>query len=1818
MSKFTKHSKGQIFRFEKRHRYGIRKLSVGVASIAIATGLFVMREDSLAQISAQEVNIAEAGAQDKITAVEESYHEDAGTTEAETGNVVDQVLANGDSEKVDPADDLEVIPVSHQTGETDLPVQEEAHEDEVAEIYSADETTQGAEPESNATSLASSETMLATDQEETIQTQDSALEDASPLLMARAMNVTTPDATNQTQESEPIVEGNLRLHFKNLDPNQLSNLGLWLWGGVDPAAQGNRFPNDALSLEHAVATDYGYYIDIPVSGDQANIKYLLVNRTLTGDQAKITTEDQTIEVLSPQMKEVWIHDDYQLYNYRPLAEKGKIRVNYYSPDGNYDNLGLWVWGDTTAPSSQWPNGALDFVDDNVYGGKYVEVPLVENSQSLGFLVVNQQTNEQTANYLYTNLGQHSQIFIKAKDSSIYENPYYINHVVLEDANQTSEQEIKLQFASIDRLSESDALANIKVTDQKGNEIPISSLTLDPVSQQITIKGDFSLSNSPQYKVTYNEVEMTTRRDWRFTDSIYGYEGDLGVKLNQDGTAAMKVWSPSAEQVSLVLYDKNQPEMEIGRYAMVKGQGDQAGVWQIALDQSLTNIADLNGYYYHYEIKRGDETVLALDPYAPSLAAWQSGGNDKVAKAAIIDPSRIGPQLEFAQIPGFTKREDAIIYEVHVRDFTSDPNIANDLVSRFGTFSALVEKLDYVQQLGATHIQLLPVMSYYFADEFAAANRELDWSSKDNNYNWGYDPQSYFALSGMYSENPSDPEKRVAEFKALIDEIHRRGLGVIMDVVYNHTAQVHIFEDLEPNYYHFMDKTGEAKTSFGGGRLGTTHQMARRILVDSINYWVNEYKVDGFRFDMMGDHDAASIQEAYDKAKQINPNLIMIGEGWATYTGDDGERPQAADQSWMHLTGAVGVFSDEMRNEMKSGFGSEGQPMFLTGGDRNLWTIFNNIKANPNNFRADQPGDVVQYIEAHDNLTLYDVIAQSIKKDPDKHNDEILKRLRMGNAIILTSQGTAFLHAGQEYGRTKQFRSDTTEPPYKGTYMVDGQGNPFNYPYFIHDTYDASDMINRFEWDKVTDESEFAANVLAKDYTQGMIYLRRSTDAFRLEDRSTIDSNVLMITDPRYSQDVSENDLVIGYQTTATNGDQYGVFVNADTVERRIYFRDFFKHLGQGVVIVDGRQAGTNAIANPYGVELKEDYIVLAPLTTAVVAVRSEEESLSLKENLTVFQGEDLDYSTFFEQLPAGASLGQVVIPASSDNLGSTHALVEVVFADGSSRGVMVPIEVVSRERKVTIRHQDRRMNQIIPDTIINYQVGDSYLLSDEDIPEIEGYFVYSVSDNRQGQVMDDVLIKVTYMQETQIQPVSDQSKMISGTAEPGRDVYITINDQTFGPVRTDINGNWNFELADMQLKLGDRVQAKVIISSDFEVKSPERLVSGAWVPITPIPEVTVPSGTRVLKGSQIDYTSLLGLPEGAKVAVITEADTSSVGSKEAVVKVTFADGSSRTVTVPVTVYDQQPWTPITPIPEVTVPSDTRVLKGSQVDYASILSLPADASVTVLSAADTSSVGSKEGVVKVTFADGSSRTVTVPVTVYDQQPWTPITPIPEVTIPSDIRVLRGSQVDYASVLGIPEGAKVAVVTEVDTSSVGSKEGVVKVTFADGSSRTVTVPVTVYDQQPWTPITPIPEVTVPSDTRVLKGSQLDYASLLGLPEGAEVAVLTEVDTTSVGSKEAVVKVIFADGSSRTVTVPVTVYDQQPWTPITPIPEVTVPSDTRVLKGSQVDYGSILSLPADASVTVLTQVDTTSVGSKEGVVKVTFADGSSRTLTVPVTVY
>ena len=1157
---------------EKKMVYGIRSLKNGTGSVLIGASI-VLLSAAMPTISANE-NLPQA--QENTSAVTKAPTEtETSQTQKETP-ISKQKNANAslDTKKDAPATDAVL---ASETPKKEAP---------------AVETTTA--PETPKTEDAS--TNQANSKEEKV--------DANTSTQTSGQK---PQA--DTSSEEPIADNHFRIHVKKLPEENKDSQGLWTWDDVEKPSE--NWPNGAKSFKDAKKDDYGYYLDVKLKNEQAKKVSFLINNT-KGDNL---TGDRSVERLSPKMNEAWLDENYKVYNYRPQPA-GTVRVNYYRTDGNYDKKSLWYWGDVKKPSSgEWPDGT-DFTATGKHG-RYIDIPLNEAAREFGFLLLDESKKGDDVkirkeDYKFTDLKNHSQIFLKDDDETIYTNPYYVHDIRMTGAQHVGKSRIESSFSTLVGAKKDDILKRSNITDHQGNKVTITDIKVDEAGKKVTYIGDFSDTQHP-YTVSYDSDRFTTRSSWRLKDESYSYDGPLGATLKEDGKRVdLTLWSPSAEKVSVVVYDKKDPEKVVGTVALEKGE---KGTWKQTLDaNSGLGISNYTGYYYHYQIERQGKTVLVLDPYAKSLAAWNSDlaktdAAHKVAKAAFVDPSKLGPQdLTYGKIRNFKSREDAVIYEAHVRDFTSDPAIAKDLTKPFGTFEAFIEKLDYLKDLGVTHIQLLPVLSYYFVNELKNQERLSAYASSNSNYNWGYDPQNYFSLTGMYSSDPKDPEKRIAEFKNLINEIHKRGMGAILDVVYNHTANLDIFEDLEPNYYHFMDADGTPRTSFGGGRLGTTHYMSKRVLVDSIKYLVETYKVDGFRFDMMGDHDAASIEEAYKAARALNPNLIMLGEGWRTYTGDENTPVQPADQDWMKKTDTVAVFSDDIRNNLKSGYPNEGQPAFITGGKRDINTIFKNLIAQPTNFEADSPGDVIQYIAAHDNLTLFDIIAQSIKKDPSKAENyaEIHRRLRLGNLMVLTAQGTPFIHSGQEYGRTKQFLDPAYKTPVsedkvpnKSHLLRDKDGKPFVYPYFIHDSYDSSDAVNKFDWTKATDGKAYPENVKSRDYMKGLIALRQSTDAFRLKSLQDIKERVRLITVPGQNG-VEKEDVTIGYQITAPNGDIYAVFVNADDKAREFTLGTAFAHLRKAEVLADENQAGPVGIANPQGLEWTEKGLKLNALTAVVL------------------------------------------------------------------------------------------------------------------------------------------------------------------------------------------------------------------------------------------------------------------------------------------------------------------------------------------------------------------------------------------------------------------------------------------------------------------------------------------------------------------------------------------------------------------------------------------------------------------------------------------
>ncbi len=888
------------------------------------------------------------------------------------------------------------------------------------------------------------------------------------------------------------------------------------------------------------------------------------------------------------------------------AAKNTLKIHYTRPDKVYDNLGIWFWDHVKNPSKDWPTGATKPAGKDKFG-IFFEVALNSSPSQVSFLILDMKEGKKIEDNKTVYLTEKRDVWIQANDNNVYESSDLKLKTSLRQAIIINKYTIKTNFNMMQGIDAEKLFDQLKIVGSDKKAIKIVSVTATDESYA-EIKTESDLLEKLPITVSYDGRKVNASFDWKYVDKLYAYDGDdLGCNMI-GGNAFIKIWAPLAEKVNILLFEKGNQNKQILKKPMLK---NEQGVWSIRLSLKDFELANyftdsLRGFYYQFEIKNpGKEPVMALDPYARSMApvtvnsdASDGGASkDLIGKAAIVDLEAIEPKVTHVKIENYNKREDAVIYEVHVRDFTSDPSIEESRVGRFGSFKAFIGRLPYLKSLGVTHVQLLPIMAWYYGDEYKMGYPEYTYKARHCNYNWGYDPQNYFSPDGAYSENPSDAELRISELRELINAIHAEGMGVILDVVYTHMANATFLNNIVPDYYFFKDASGNFVGDFGNN-LATTRKMASKLMIDSVKYWFKEYGIDGMRWDMMGDATADSVQACFDEAKKINPNVIFIGEGWRTFKGnqeDPALEGKGADQGWLYKTKDVGSFSDEMRNEMKSGFMSEGEPMFISGGARNIAKIFANIKGQPTNFKTSSPGSAVQYIEAHDNLTVFDVVAKATKLDPEipANYAELHKRMRLGLAFVLTSQGTAFIHAGQEYGRTKQWLADGV-PEQKYFKFTDKDGKDFIHPYFIHDSYDSSDAINKFDWTKATDAENSPVSVETVEYTKGLIALRKSTDAFRLGTIESVEENVHLLSVP----EIKEEDLAIAYSChSPEKGDTYYVFANCDKVKRTFSLAE---DLTKAEVIVDSKKAGITKIEKPVGLTLLANSIELDPLTVTIL------------------------------------------------------------------------------------------------------------------------------------------------------------------------------------------------------------------------------------------------------------------------------------------------------------------------------------------------------------------------------------------------------------------------------------------------------------------------------------------------------------------------------------------------------------------------------------------------------------------------------------------
>lgn len=532
------------------------------------------------------------------------------------------------------------------------------------------------------------------------------------------------------------------------------------------------------------------------------------------------------------------------------------------------------------------------------------------------------------------------------------------------------------------------------------------------------------------------------------DDIYYYEdSDLGSSYRRDRTK-FKIWTPVAKYMKLELVSPD------GDHEIVPMEYDNQGVWYLRLK------GDYEGYKYRYiSYVNGKEHTLT-DPYGISSSV--NGEFNYV-----IDTSKLYKMRK--QRPRFSGvYTDAVIYETSVRDLTMSPTINATHPGKYASFTeeGLQTKggnkagFDYIQDLGITHVQLMPVYDFVSTDE----------ANPKDSYNWGYDPGQYNIPEGSFSLDPDDPYQRINEMRKLIDDIHGAGLRVTMDVVFNHvfSHKSFPFEKIIPGYGYRFDDQGMMTDSSGcGNDVASERRMVRKFIIDSVLFWAKEYKVDGFRFDLMGLLDIRTMNTLRQKLDRYRSDMVVYGEGWRMPTVLGYER--TAHMYNKQLLFNIGHFNDKTRELIKGATFDIKQKGYALGSNAKLDDIKNIITGSClNKFLFRYPTQSINYVECHDNNTFYDKTLLALGKDVSEQ--ERKQRQLLATSMVILSQGIPFLHLGQEFYRSK-----------KG----------------VENSYKSPDEINQVNWDLV-DENQKDIEVVRQ-----LLKIRRKFDLFRLTAPSKI-------------------------------------------------------------------------------------------------------------------------------------------------------------------------------------------------------------------------------------------------------------------------------------------------------------------------------------------------------------------------------------------------------------------------------------------------------------------------------------------------------------------------------------------------------------------------------------------------------------------------------------------------------------------------------------------------------------------------------------------
>ncbi len=762
-----------------------------------------------------------------------------------------------------------------------------------------------------------------------------------------------------------------------------------------------------------------------------------------------------------------------------------IRVYYYRFDQNYDGWDLWLWPKGLDGAAYPLSGSVSLPDYPQDEMLYTDVVLEKlNVSELGFILrKNAWLARDSVMDRYISLasfapGSDPEIYLIQNSDAIYFSADAISFIPsAERAVFRSSTEIYVCMQAKCSLTTDEPFqvtAGCTAIAASATMIGNNGLEFQINLEKPWQMGEVCIISKAGFKPFC--VHYGVLFDTEAFESLFAYAGtDLGCTWSA-GQTQFKVWSPMATTVSICFFQAaDQDELE----RIESMVAEEKGTWAIRFSENM------DGLYYTYRVMNGNETREVCDPMAVSVSV-----NGK--RAYVLNPEKANPQgwSEIGHVIAKTPT-DAVLYEVHVRDFSIHPDSG---IANKGLFLGLAEEgtttpdgtktgLDHLAELGITHVHLMPIFDFYTIDESR---------THESRFNWGYDPHLYNVPEGSYSSDPTDGMKRVQELKTAIAAMKRKGIGVVMDVVYNHTYRSidSEFNKLVPGYYYRTDAFGRFMNGSGcGNETATRRYMVRKTIIESILFWAKEYKIDGFRFDLMGLHDIDTMNAIRRALDDHCPGLLLYGEGWTGGTSGLDHQNAALKSNAIRLM-KIGFFNDNARDALKGDTFIEAAGGYLAGVVYMKEGVKQGIVgaiAHPqvDNMRAignisawaGYPWHCVNYAASHDNLTLYDKLLACHAAASDT---EAMKRTNLAGAFVLLSQGIPFMLSGTEFLRTK---------------------------HGVHNSYNAPDAINQMEWER---KSRYMSSFL---YHKGLIALRKAHPAFRMVQPEEIRRNLQFLNTP---------------------------------------------------------------------------------------------------------------------------------------------------------------------------------------------------------------------------------------------------------------------------------------------------------------------------------------------------------------------------------------------------------------------------------------------------------------------------------------------------------------------------------------------------------------------------------------------------------------------------------------------------------------------------------------------------------------------------------